>query len=139
MQVLDIDDDAEFLTQGVSEERVAEIMRQAMANRGKVKDAETLQSYICQAEQRLTEKSPLSVWLMKPFLRGLCLRIHAVIAMGYIFSPVGEVGLWSKKRGWNQVFFFSATLFSPLLKVPHSLFGTDDTPRKHPKSSLRRS
>eukprot|EP00439_Symbiodinium_sp_Y106_P039343 s2875_g4.t2 len=91
MQVLDIDDDAEFLTQGVSEERVQEIMKQAMANnRGKVKDAETLQSYICQAEQRLTEKSPLSLWLMKPFLRGICLRIHVVIVLGYIFSPVGE-------------------------------------------------
>ena len=47
--MLDISDDAEFLTQGVSEERVQEIMKQAMANnRGKVKDAETLQSYICQ-------------------------------------------------------------------------------------------
>ncbi len=27
---------------------------------------------------------------MKPFLRGVCLRIHVVIALGYIFSPVGE-------------------------------------------------
>lgn len=53
-------------------------------------DAETLQSHICQAEQRLTEKSPLSLFLMKPFLRGVCLRIHVVIALGYIFSPVGE-------------------------------------------------
>ena len=50
-EVLDINDDAEFLTQGVSTERVQEIMKQAMANnRGKVKDAETLQSYICQAD-----------------------------------------------------------------------------------------
>lgn len=49
-----------------------------------------MQSHICQAEQRLTEKSPLSLFLMKPFLRGVCLRIHVVIALGYIFSPVGE-------------------------------------------------
>ena len=40
MQVLDVTEDAEFLTQGVSEERVHEIMRQAMAKtQGKVKDA----------------------------------------------------------------------------------------------------
>ena len=40
MQVLDVTEDAEFLTQGVSEERVHEIMRQAMARtQGKVKDA----------------------------------------------------------------------------------------------------
>ena len=55
--MLDIDDDAEFLTQGVSEERVQEIMKQAMANnRGKVKDAETLQSYICQADPQLSKQ-----------------------------------------------------------------------------------
>eukprot|EP00931_Biecheleriopsis_adriatica_P028267 TRINITY_DN1687_c0_g3_i1.p1 TRINITY_DN1687_c0_g3~~TRINITY_DN1687_c0_g3_i1.p1 ORF type:complete len:3167 (-),score=584.59 TRINITY_DN1687_c0_g3_i1:97-8973(-) len=90
MQVLDIDEDMEFLTQGVSEERVHEIMKAAMAKSSKPKDAETLQSYICQAEQRLTERNHMTLWLMKPFLRGLCLRIHVVIAMGYIFSPVGE-------------------------------------------------
>jgi len=91
MQVLDIDDDNEFLSQGVSEERTHEIMKAAMAQtRGKAKDAETLQSYICQAEQRLTERSHMTLMLMKPFLRGICLRIHVVIALGYIFSPVGE-------------------------------------------------
>eukprot|EP00931_Biecheleriopsis_adriatica_P028266 TRINITY_DN1687_c0_g2_i5.p1 TRINITY_DN1687_c0_g2~~TRINITY_DN1687_c0_g2_i5.p1 ORF type:complete len:3114 (-),score=646.00 TRINITY_DN1687_c0_g2_i5:69-8834(-) len=96
MQVLDIDDDMEFLTQGVSEERTHEIMKAAMAqSRGKAKDAETLQSYICQAEQRLTERSHMTLWLMKPFMRGICLRIHVVIALGYIFSPVGETLLKS--------------------------------------------
>lgn len=40
MQVLDVQEDAEFLTQGVSEERVHEIMRQAMAKtQGRVKDS----------------------------------------------------------------------------------------------------
>ncbi len=39
MQVLDVQEDAEFLTQGVSDERVHEIMRQAMAKtQGRVKD-----------------------------------------------------------------------------------------------------
>eukprot|EP00442_Polarella_glacialis_P024641 CAMPEP_0115122638 /NCGR_PEP_ID=MMETSP0227-20121206/46955_1 /TAXON_ID=89957 /ORGANISM="Polarella glacialis, Strain CCMP 1383" /LENGTH=3177 /DNA_ID=CAMNT_0002524635 /DNA_START=126 /DNA_END=9659 /DNA_ORIENTATION=+ len=92
MQVLDVNDDAEFLTQGVSEERVHEIMKASMASNrgGKQKDAETLQTNICAAEQRLTEKSHMTLWLMKPFCRGLCLRIHVVIALGYIFSPVGE-------------------------------------------------
>ena len=31
---------------------------------------------ICQADQRLTERSHMTQWLMKPFARGLCLRIH---------------------------------------------------------------
>ncbi|CAL1165658.1 unnamed protein product [Cladocopium goreaui] len=44
--------------------------------KGKVKDAEQLQSQICQADQRLTERSHMTQWLMKPFARGLCLRIH---------------------------------------------------------------
>eukprot|EP00933_Yihiella_yeosuensis_P051203 TRINITY_DN49073_c0_g1_i1.p1 TRINITY_DN49073_c0_g1~~TRINITY_DN49073_c0_g1_i1.p1 ORF type:complete len:1642 (-),score=335.01 TRINITY_DN49073_c0_g1_i1:196-4806(-) len=91
MQVLDINDNAEFLAQGVGEERVHEIMKASMARGGgKAKDAETLQSHICQAEQRLTERSHMTLWLMKPFMGGLCLRIHVVIALGYIFSPVGE-------------------------------------------------
>ena len=52
MQVLDIADDREFLTQRVSEERVHDIMKDAMVNAakrgsGKVKDAETLQRNIC--------------------------------------------------------------------------------------------
>eukprot|EP00930_Biecheleria_cincta_P039601 TRINITY_DN27203_c0_g1_i1.p1 TRINITY_DN27203_c0_g1~~TRINITY_DN27203_c0_g1_i1.p1 ORF type:complete len:3112 (-),score=539.42 TRINITY_DN27203_c0_g1_i1:137-9322(-) len=91
MQVLDIQDDQEFLSQGVSDERTQELMRASMAqSRGKAKDAETLQTNICQAEQRLTERSHLTLFLMKPFMRGICLRIHVVIALGYIFSPVGE-------------------------------------------------
>ena len=42
MQVLDVTEDAEFLTQGVSEERVHEIMRQAMAKTegSRVKDGQ---------------------------------------------------------------------------------------------------
>ncbi|CAJ1437222.1 unnamed protein product, partial [Effrenium voratum] len=96
MQVLDIDGDTEFLTQGVGDERTHELMKAAMAQmRGKVKDSEQLQSQICQADQRLTERSHMTQWLMKPFARGLCLRIHVVIAMGYIFSPVGETLLKS--------------------------------------------
>eukprot|EP00930_Biecheleria_cincta_P048555 TRINITY_DN3383_c0_g1_i4.p1 TRINITY_DN3383_c0_g1~~TRINITY_DN3383_c0_g1_i4.p1 ORF type:complete len:3154 (-),score=464.15 TRINITY_DN3383_c0_g1_i4:294-9755(-) len=91
MQVLDINDDMEFLTQPVSDKRTTELMKVAMAkSKGKVKDSETLQSQICAAEQRLVERSHLTLWLMKPFMRGLCLRIHVVIALGYILSPVGE-------------------------------------------------
>jgi len=105
MQVLDIDDDNEFLTQGVSEERTHEIMKAAMAKSGgKAKDAETLQSYICQAEQRLTERSHMTLMLMKPFLRGVCLRIHVVIALGYIFSPVGETLLKIEVRNKTGMF-----------------------------------
>jgi len=90
MRVLDIDDAAEFLTQPVSEERTHEIMKASMSTgHGRDRDAETLQSSICQAEQRLTERNHMSLWLMKP-IRGLCLRIHVVIALGYILSPVGE-------------------------------------------------
>jgi len=90
MRVLDIDEAAEFLTQSVSEERTHEIMKQAMElSRGKERDAETLQSHICQAEQRLTERNHMTLWLMKP-VRGICLRIHIVIAVGYIFSPDGR-------------------------------------------------
>jgi len=92
MRVLDIDDAAEFLEQTVSEERTHEIMKASM-KRGKTTDAETLQSNICQAEQRLVERSHLTRWLMKPFCRGVCLRIHVVIALCYIFSPVGETVL----------------------------------------------
>jgi len=90
MRVLDIDEEREFLTQSVSEERVHEIMKESMKNSKKVRDAEALQANICLAEQRLLEKSHMTQWLMKPFARGFCLRIHIVIAMGYIFSPVGE-------------------------------------------------
>lgn len=95
MQVLDIDDDMEFLTQAVSEERVHDIMKETMAQnerRGSlmVKDAETLQRNICLAEQRLTERNHITQWLMKPLLRTKYLRIHAVIALCYIVSPSGE-------------------------------------------------
>mmetsp|Transcript_159747 Transcript_159747/g.512567 ORF Transcript_159747/g.512567 Transcript_159747/m.512567 type:complete len:3105 (+) Transcript_159747:145-9459(+) len=95
MQILDIDDDTEFLTQTVSEERVHGIMKETMAQqmkRGnrKVKDAETLQRNICLAEQRLTERNHMTQWLMKPLLRSKYLRIHAVIALCYIISPAGE-------------------------------------------------
>lgn len=89
MRVLDVDDAAEFLTQGVSEERTHDIMRVSMKS-GMVSDSEQLQGDICLAEQRLNERSAVTIWLMKSFLGGLCLRIHVVIAMGYIFSPVGE-------------------------------------------------
>lgn len=98
MRILDIDEDAEFLTQPVSDDRTHELMREAIFQgqmKGKVKDAEQLQSQICQADQRLTERSHMTQWLMKPFARGLCLRIHVVIALGYIFSPVGETLLKS--------------------------------------------
>jgi len=96
MRVLDMKvdgPDGEFLTQDVSEVRIQEIMRETMAQQqtGKPqKDAETLQSRISQAEQRRTEKNHISVWLMKPFAWSMCLRIHVVIALGYVFSPVGE-------------------------------------------------
>jgi len=90
MRVLDIDEEREFLTQSVSEERVHGIMKESMKASKKVRDAEALQANICLAEQRLTEKNHMTQWLMKPFARGLCLRIHVVIALGYIFSPVGE-------------------------------------------------
>eukprot|EP00931_Biecheleriopsis_adriatica_P061877 TRINITY_DN3722_c0_g1_i1.p1 TRINITY_DN3722_c0_g1~~TRINITY_DN3722_c0_g1_i1.p1 ORF type:complete len:3061 (+),score=639.06 TRINITY_DN3722_c0_g1_i1:1306-9183(+) len=94
MRVLDIDDAAEFLEQPVSEERTHEIMKASMAKaNGKAKDAESLQSCICQAEQRLNERSHVTQWLMKPFCCGICLRIHVVIALCYIFSPVGETVL----------------------------------------------
>jgi len=96
MQYLDINHDAEFLTQGVSDDRTHELMKEAMKKvRGKQKDSEQLQSQICQADQRLTERSHITQWLMKPFARGICLRIHVVIALGYIFSPVGETLLKS--------------------------------------------
>eukprot|EP00435_Cladocopium_sp_Y103_P021687 s270_g5.t1 len=95
MRVLDVDDDTEFLEQQVSEERIHDIMKASMSKvSGSIpKDAETLQSCICQAEQRLTERAAVTQWLMKPFCRGICLRIHAVIAICYIFSPVGETVL----------------------------------------------
>ena len=94
MRVLDVDDDTEFLEQQVSEERIHDIMKASMSKtKGNPKDAETLQSCICQAEQRLTERAAVTQWLMKPFCRGICLRIHAVIALCYIFSPVGETVL----------------------------------------------
>eukprot|EP00913_Durusdinium_trenchii_P021562 g20263.t1 len=100
MRVLDIDGDAEFLTQPVSDDRTHELMKweflqSAKAGHCKVKDSEQLQSQICQADERLTERSHVTQWLMKPFARGLCLRIHLVIALGYIFSPVGETLLKS--------------------------------------------
>jgi len=102
MQVLDVDDNMEFLTQSVSEERVHDIMKEAMKSnqqRGSymVKDAETLQRYICLAEQRLTERSHVTQWLMKPFFRTKYLRIHAVIALCYIMSPAGETLLKTTK------------------------------------------
>ena len=43
---------------------------------------------ICQADQRLTERSHMTQWLMKPFARGLCLRIHV--------AP-----RWSVGGGWG--------------------------------------
>lgn len=94
MRVLDVDDDTEFLEQQVSEERIHDIMKASMSKVSSIpKDAETLQSCICQAEQRLTERAAVTQWLMKPSCRGICLRIHAVIALCYIFSPVGETVL----------------------------------------------
>jgi len=99
MQVLDVNDDAEFLEQPVSEERIHEIMKASVARaKGAPRDAESLQSLICQAEQRRTEKHCVTQWLMKPFCRGICLRIHAVIALCYIFSPVGETVLKSQTQ-----------------------------------------
>ena len=45
MRVLDVDADAEFLEQQVSEERIHDIMKASMAKaKGNPKDAETLQS-----------------------------------------------------------------------------------------------
>uniref|UniRef100_A0A7S2NN61 Uncharacterized protein n=1 Tax=Zooxanthella nutricula TaxID=1333877 RepID=A0A7S2NN61_9DINO len=94
MQVLDVQDNAEFLTQAVTEKRTHKIMRGSMAQEGGRRyNAESLQSSICQAEQRRTEKSHVTLWLMKPFAFGLCLRIHVVIALCYIFSSVGETVL----------------------------------------------
>jgi len=94
MQILDIEDNTEFLTQAVSESRAQDIMKHTMAaDRGRAADAETLQATICQAEQRLTERNHMTLWLMKPFMRGMCLRIHFVIALCYIFSSIAETML----------------------------------------------
>jgi len=98
MQVLDIKDDTEFLTQTVTERRVHDIMRDVMAQdmqrgKSKVKDAETLQRNICLAQQRMTERNHVTQWLMKPFARTKYLRIHAVIALCYIISPCGDTTL----------------------------------------------
>ncbi|CAE8624625.1 unnamed protein product [Polarella glacialis] len=94
MRVLDIDDATDFLAQPVSEERTHEILKTSMAlAKGEIKDASEMQNNICQAEQRLSERSHITRWLMKPFCRGICLRIHLVIALCYVFSPVGETVL----------------------------------------------
>eukprot|EP00913_Durusdinium_trenchii_P022125 g20789.t1 len=89
MRVLDVDADAEFLEQQKSTdlrisgppeaestdsacfvfgcERIHDIMKASMAKtKGNPKDAETLQSCICQADQRLSERAAVTQWLMKP-------------------------------------------------------------------------
>eukprot|EP00435_Cladocopium_sp_Y103_P042022 s915_g11.t1 len=94
MQVLDIDDDAEFLTQPVSESRAQEIMKavaESLPYLSDHMDASDLQRDISQARQRLQERSHMTRGLMKPFARGLCLRIHLVMAICYVTSSVGEL------------------------------------------------
>ncbi|CAK9088663.1 Hypothetical protein SCF082_LOCUS41868 [Durusdinium trenchii] len=94
MQVLDIDDDAEFLTQPVSESRAQEIMKavaESLPYFSDHMDAGDLQRDISQARQRLQERNHMTRGLMKPFLRGLCLRIHLVMAICYVTSSVGEL------------------------------------------------
>merc|ERR1719382_1712482 len=56
-------------------------------------DVDTIQSQICMAGQRVEEKNCITLWLMRPFMWGICLRIHAVIAICYVLSPVGETHL----------------------------------------------
>jgi len=84
----------EFLLQPVSEERVKEIMRGWMLDEhGKDTDAETLQSHISLEDQKMNERNYITRWLMRPCpcctccLDDKCLRIHVVIALGYIVSP----------------------------------------------------
>eukprot|EP00931_Biecheleriopsis_adriatica_P028261 TRINITY_DN1687_c0_g1_i1.p1 TRINITY_DN1687_c0_g1~~TRINITY_DN1687_c0_g1_i1.p1 ORF type:complete len:3142 (-),score=579.43 TRINITY_DN1687_c0_g1_i1:40-9312(-) len=93
MQVLDIDDNAEFLTQLVSETRARSIMKavtESPPSQEMRVDAEALQHDISQAQQRLEERNPITRWLMKTVARGLCLRIHIVMGVCYVFSPMGE-------------------------------------------------
>lgn len=100
MQVLDIDDDAEFLTQPVSESRAQEIMKavaESLPYLSDHMDASELQRDISQARQRLQERSHMTRGLMKPFARGLCLRIHLVMAICYVTSSVGELLLHTLK------------------------------------------
>jgi len=97
MQVLDIDDDAEFLTQPVSETRAHTIMKAVAAtphSHGAVQtDAKTMDSDIIQAAERLRERNAITRWLMKQCGCGLCLRIHSIIGLCYVFVPMGELVL----------------------------------------------
>jgi len=85
---------SEFLIQSVSEDRVKELMSYWMANEGRDTDAETLQRFISLGDQRMSERSFATRALMRAtgcnslFGGDSCLRIHAVIALGYIISPV---------------------------------------------------
>jgi len=95
MQVLDIDEDAEFLTQPVSETRAHTLMKAVAATpHGTIRtDATALHKDISQAAERLKEKNAITRWLMKQFACGLCLRIHTVIGLCYVFVPMGELAL----------------------------------------------
>jgi len=93
MQRMQVVEATEFLGQPVSEQRVKELMAIWMQDNQDT-DAETLQSYISLASQRMSERNYATQSLMKPCraLVGLlgysCLRIHFFIALGYIVSPV---------------------------------------------------
>mmetsp|Transcript_103399 Transcript_103399/g.299071 ORF Transcript_103399/g.299071 Transcript_103399/m.299071 type:complete len:1957 (-) Transcript_103399:212-6082(-) len=89
----------EFLTQPVSEQRVKELMSFWMATESREVDAETLQSHISLANSRMNERSFATRGLMRNnkclswFIGDGCLRIHTVIALGYIISPVMDARL----------------------------------------------
>jgi len=98
MQRLQVSEATEFLKQPVSENRVQELMGFYLATERNT-DAETLQSHIAISDQRMSERSPATKALMDPcrgfqtILGGSCLRIHGVIALGYIISPIMDVRL----------------------------------------------
>eukprot|EP00425_Heterocapsa_triquetra_P036815 CAMPEP_0195080476 /NCGR_PEP_ID=MMETSP0448-20130528/22166_1 /TAXON_ID=66468 /ORGANISM="Heterocapsa triquestra, Strain CCMP 448" /LENGTH=1999 /DNA_ID=CAMNT_0040113429 /DNA_START=61 /DNA_END=6060 /DNA_ORIENTATION=+ len=88
----------EFLQQPVSEERIREIMREWMATaQDPDTDAETLQAHISLQNEKNNEKNLITKALMsnqrgcKDIFEDTCLRIHTVIALGYILSPVVDI------------------------------------------------
>jgi len=99
LQRMQVNEATEFLIQPVSEQRVKELMSFWMGSEGREMDAETLQSHISLQNQRMSERSFATRALMRPcrgfqrLLNGSCLRIHFVIALGYIISPILDARL----------------------------------------------
>jgi len=99
MEVIDIFDDREFLTQPVSETKAHDIMKavaeEVLVSSAPTESAVALQRDISQARQLREERDVVERCLMKPCAWNLCLRIHLVMALCYTTTACGELLLQS--------------------------------------------